>query len=86
MSIADCLCRIKSEHHERSSVSIGCCTVFCYDSRREYIVLYRIARTRVDSMRIFFTVFIVEVAVITRSGKSGVGDFEHSLQFLIYSQ
>ena len=48
------------------------------------VMLYRIARTRIDGVGIFLAVLIIEVAVVARSGKSGIGDFYHGLQFLVY--
>ena len=58
--------RVETQYHERCGEGIGSGAVVRNYSRRQYVVLYRISRAWVDGVGVFLSVFVIEVAVVTR--------------------
>ena len=86
MSVANGFGGVQPKDHERGGVGVCRGTILSYDGSRKDVVLDGIARARVDGMRVFLSVLIVEVAVVPRCGKPCIRNLEYGLQFLVDSQ
>lgn len=73
----------QSHYHERSGIGIGCGTVFGKNCGRQDVVLHRITRLRIDGVRIFLAILIVEVAIVAAGSHGDVAHVNHFLQFLV---
>lgn len=77
---------VEPHHHKRRGKSIGSHAILCHHRSGEDILLGRIARQRVDGVRIFLSVLIVEVTVVARRRHPDVRQFEHRLQILSHGE
>ena len=77
---------LETHHHEGGGIGISTHAGAGQYGGRENVVLYGIARLRVDGMGIFALALVVEVAVVATGSHRLVGDVEHRLQLVALQQ
>ena len=73
----------QSHDHKCRSVCVGGGAVFGHYGGRQDGVLHRITCVRVYGMCILFSIFVLEVTVISRSRDTEVRDVQYGLDFIV---
>ena len=86
MTLEHLLRPIKAHDHKRGGIGIGHHTALGQDRGREDVMLYGIARMRINGMGITLVALIVEITVVATGGHRHIRDIQGGLQLMPHTQ